>query len=477
MPSALVEPAYCNVPPACNTLGDEVAELAGLAGFPPDPEQRMALDHLFAMKRDGRVAAMEFAVICSRQNMKTGLFKQAALGWLFVTEEQLVVWSAHEFSTAQEAFRDMATLIESCSLLDRKVKQIHRGNGDEAIELLGGARLKFKARTKGGGRGLSGGKVVLDEAYALKPEHMGALFPLLSAQPDPQVVYGSSAGQLESDVLRSVRDRGRASGDPSLAYLEWCDDLPGDCQEIACDHLTATRGCRLDDQRRWQRANPAMGRRITVEYIENERRALPPAEFARERLGWWDDPAILLSVFPPGSWESLTDDQSAISGHVSYGLEVAQDRSWSCLAAAGNRQDGALHVQVAENHPGTDWIVPKLAEMGLPEVTLSPNSPAGSLIEDLERADVRVLKVPVTEYAQACGRIYDFVVQGTVRHLGQRELDMAVRGATKRTSGDAYVFDRKGGVDISPLAAVTLAAHAASLERVSVYEERGVRFL
>jgi hypothetical protein len=32
-------------------------------------------------------------------------------------------------------------------------------------------------------------------------------------------------------------------------------------------------------------------------------------------------------------------------------------------------------------------------------------------------------------------------------------------------------------VDISPLAAVVLAAHVASLERASVYEERGVRFL
>jgi hypothetical protein len=448
-----------------------------MAGFKPDPEQRLALDHLFAMKPDGRVAAMEFALICSRQNMKTGLFKQAALGWLFVTEERLIIWSAHEFSTAQEAFRDMTTLIESCPMLDRRVKQIHRGNGDEAIELLNGARLKFKARTKGGGRGLSGGKVVLDEAYALKPEHMGALLPLLSAQPDPQVVYGSSAGQLESEVLRSVRDRGRSGGDPSLAYLEWCDDLPGECAERSCDHSIGSTGCRLDDPRRWARANPAMGRRISVDYIANERRALPPAEFARERLGWWDDPIALLSVFPLGAWEGSLDADSAVAGPVSFGLEVAQDRSWACLAASGNRPDGLLHVQVAENHPGTDWIVPKLAELRVNEVALSPNSPAGSLIEDLEKADIAVVKVGTTDYAQACGRFYDLVVQDSIRHVGHRELDTAVRAATKRTSGDAYVFDRKGGVDISPLAAVVLAAHVASLERASVYEERGVRFL
>ena len=56
-----------------------------------------------------------------------------------------------------------------------QVKAIYRGNGDEAIELVTGSRLIFKTRTKGGGRGLSGSKVILDEGMFLQPMHMGSL--------------------------------------------------------------------------------------------------------------------------------------------------------------------------------------------------------------------------------------------------------------------------------------------------------------
>ena len=215
----LVEPAYRTDLDYAYTLGPEVSELATVAGFAPDPEQRLGLDLLFAMDNRDRSVAFEFAVVCARQNLKTGLFKQAVLGWLFLTEQNLVVWSAHEFDTAKEAFRDMAQLVEGCPDLDREVKRIYRGNGDESIELLSGQRLIFKARTKSGGRGLTGDKVVLDEAFALHADHMGALLPTLSVRPDPQVVYGSSAGLASSDVLRVIRDRGRAGRSPRLAYL------------------------------------------------------------------------------------------------------------------------------------------------------------------------------------------------------------------------------------------------------------------
>jgi hypothetical protein len=43
------------------------------------------------------------------------------------------------------------------------------------------------ARSKGAGRGFTGHKIILDEAYALDDKHMAALFPTLTAVPDPQV--------------------------------------------------------------------------------------------------------------------------------------------------------------------------------------------------------------------------------------------------------------------------------------------------
>jgi len=231
-------------------------------------------------------------VIACRQNLKTALFKMCALGWLFVTDQRLIVWSAHEFSTAQEAHRDLAELIEGSAPLRRRLKAVHHGAADKSIETTSGQRVVFKARTATGGRGLSGDKIVLDEAFALQPAHIGALFPTLSARPDPQLVYGSSAGQVQSGYLRGIRDRGRAGDDPRLCYLEWCDDLGGECEHPVCDHAVTRPGCRLDDERRWIRANPALGRRISFDFVRAERRAMPPAEFARELLGWWDEATL-----------------------------------------------------------------------------------------------------------------------------------------------------------------------------------------
>jgi hypothetical protein len=303
--ATLVEPAFFTAPDSYKTLGPEVGELAALAGLPPDPEQQMLLDAMFGMDRRGKFTAFEVAVICCRQNLKTGLFKQAAIGKIFLLERPLFVWSAHEFSTSQEAFRDLRVMIESTPTLDRMVSRIHMASGAEAIELKGGQRIKFKARTKAGGRGLTGDDVALDEGFALKPEHMGALLPTLSTRPDPQVLYASSAGLWHSEVLRGIRDRGR-KGSRRLVYVEWCDT--GSCADVWCNHEVDTEGCRLDSEEAWRAANPAIDRRITIDYIRSERAALPPEEFARERLGWWDDPAAMVAAVQMDQWSRLATE-------------------------------------------------------------------------------------------------------------------------------------------------------------------------
>ena len=115
----LVAPAYFNHPDYSVTHGPEVCDIATMAGLPPDPEQAMALDALFAIDPTDpyKSAAFEFAIICARQNMKTALFKMASLGWLFHLDQRLVVWSAHEMSTTREAFRDLVNLIDNCSTI------------------------------------------------------------------------------------------------------------------------------------------------------------------------------------------------------------------------------------------------------------------------------------------------------------------------------------------------------------------------
>src|ERR1035441_2792150 len=160
--TGLVEPAHLSRPESFKTYGPEVSDLAESVGFPPDAQQRLAQDVIFGRRADGQSSAFEIAIIAARQQLKTGAFKIAALGWLYLFDEPLVVWSAHEFTTASEAFRDIEELITGSDFLRAEVKAITHGTGKEGIELLSGARLIFKTRTKGGGRGLAGRKVILD---------------------------------------------------------------------------------------------------------------------------------------------------------------------------------------------------------------------------------------------------------------------------------------------------------------------------
>jgi hypothetical protein len=471
--------------PYADTLGPDVASFCRSIGYGPDADQEVILSDIFAVTDTGRAAAFEVAVIACRQNLKTAVFKMAALGWLFVTDERLVVWSAHEWDTVKEAVIDLDALIGSSDALRRKVKHIYRGNGDEAIVLRSGARLIFKTRTKVGGRGLSGNKVILDEGFALRPAHMGALVPTLSAQRDPQLIYGSSAGQPESDVLRGVRDRGRAGDDPRLAYTEYCSDPPSLVCESgeACTHSLSARGCGCDDPVNWARANPAMGRRISQDYIEGERRTLPPGEFGRERMGWWDDPADGLSPLSGDAWQDCADPGSRIQGAVAIGFSVAPDGSGASVAVCGRRADGINHGELTDPpQPGTGWLLARLLELAEAHnpcaVVMNRTGAAAALEKDLlehgfslkaEPGKRRLVVTGMSEFAQACGALAQDVTNRRWRHLGQWPLDQAVTGVRTRALADAWAWSWKNSpADISPLEAVTLARHGFMTHGVAV---------
>lgn len=467
----LVEPAYLTGPEYHATFGPEVADLAAEAGFAPDPEQRLALDHMFGIDKRGKATAFEVAAIVARQNLKTGLFKQAALGWLFITDQNLVVWSAHEFSTAQEAFRDMEILITGNASLSRRVKKVHRAAGSEAIEMMSGQRLKFKARTKSGGRGLTGDKVVLDEAFALQPDHMGALLPTLSVVPDPQVVYGSSAGGHAAAVLRKIRDRGRSGTSSRLAYLEWCAALAG-CLDEKCKHEPHTPGCQLDRVENWRAANPLLGRTrangtgLTLEYVQSEREALPPDEFARERMGWWDD-STAADLFGAGKWEDAARDERPAGLEVdSLAVAVSIDLAHTSIVAASAAGDD-VWVKTLHHSPGMKGIAlqcKRFQDRFGVDVVVDGRGPGAVLIPHLENAGVQLHIASTGDVLDACSNMESKIKESQFFHVKNALLDNAAGGAVKRDVGDRWALGRKKSeVDISPLEAAALASWRAGI--------------
>jgi Phage Terminase len=452
-------PRLWSVPPAVGSAGREAVDLARQAGLDLDDWQAWVLEQSLGERADGTWSAFEVGLIVSRQNGKGAILEARELAGLFLLDEQLILHSAHEFKTAAEAFRRIRSLIEGSTEFSRRVKHVYTAIGNECIELLGGRRLRFVARTGGSGRGFSGDCVILDEAQHLDHEAMGALLPTLSARPNPQVWYTATAGKETSVQLGRVRERGRRGNDPSLAFFEWSVDFDdGEAYDPA-------------DVTEWARANPGLGIRISAEYIANERRSLDPDTFARERLGVGNYPVDLTEawqVIPRKAWDRLADNDSELEDPVTFAVGVRPDERSASIAVAGKRSDGHLFVEVVEHRPGTSWVTARMGELDDQwspcAIVVDVGGPAGSLVSDLENVGLRIVAPQVRQVSDAAEQFYDLVMDSkSLRHLGdvssQRPLRQALGAATKRALRDKWTWERRHPtVDMSPLEAVTLAA-------------------
>lgn len=473
-------PRILHVPDFVSSTGDEAVELCALAGLDLDDWQRFVIAHALSERADGQWAPFEVGVEVPRQNGKGGILEARELAGLFLLGEELIIHSAHEFSTASEALERMDQILEGCPELSRRVRVLKRSHGEEGVYLKSGQRLRYKTRTKSGGRGFSADCVILDEAMILPDAFLGALMPTLSARPNPQLWYtGSAVDKTRMEhgiVFARLRERALRGVDPALAYFGWSpayerpEDLPA---EAAADMSV------------WAEANPALGIRISAEHVSKEFRSMPPRTFAVERLGvgdWPDTSGAGDQEISDEAWDALADPGSKRTGPVCFAFDVTPDGRFAAIAVGGHRADGREHVEIVEHREGTAWVVPRLVELQSrhnPEAILGDDKgPSGALIADLENEGVDVDAVNLQQHAQACSSLIAAVTERSFRHLGTPELKAAVRGAAKRTLGDAWAWSRKSSsADISPLVALTLALRRAEIMRESVYEDRGLLVL
>ena len=463
-----VDPAYLTVPPRVGSYGDEAIDLARAYGRAPDAEQCLAIDAGLSYRAGGRNVALESGYVEPRQNGKTGgIVLPIVMFDLFLQPQDKIVWTAHLFKTARESFQDIVRIVENCDMLRKRVKKVTYANGEEAVELLSGAKLEFLARSKGGGRGIGGKRIVMDEALFLPSEAMGALMPTLAARSmtgDPHIMYASSAGVLGSDHLRGLRDRGRKGGDPSLIWVEWCApgswDKPGCDLGPECPHTVDTDGCALDDERLWKLANPAIGRRISIEYVRSERRALPPEEFGRERLGWFTEPAGVDIENLLAKWADCADENSAPSGRPVFFIDAAPGLKSVAIVAAMWRPDGLPHLEVVAYGQGSSWAPARAAELNRHKPldwVIDPGGPAGALLPDLRLAGIDPREMTTRDLGQACSAFEAAVEAEALRHLNDPVLLRAWKAAAKRDLGDGlWAWSRrKSEGDVCPLVGAT----------------------
>jgi hypothetical protein len=148
---------------------------------------------------------------------------------------------------------------------------------------------------------------------------------------------------------------------------------------------------------------------------------------------------------------------------VAFGAEISEDRKHAAIVGAGRGDSGRIVADLVwYDHPR--GAARRLAELyGKHEpvdVVVDGKSQAATLLKPLADAGVLVTQPVTSDVAVAHGEFLDLVNGGQLEHLGQEPLTLAVRAAQQRPLAGAQAWERRVGVDQSPLVAATLACWA-----------------
>ena len=436
------------------TRGFEVIDFAEtVLGMVLLPWQKWLFIHALELDESGAYRFETVVVEVARQNGKTAAMKVLSLWRMYLDRAPLVIGTAQNLDTSEEAWLSAVEMAENVPDLAAEIEAVDKAAGRKQLRLKTGERYKIAAASRRGGRGLSGDLVLLDELREHQTwDSWSAVTKTTMARPQSQVWAFSNAGDRFSVVLKHLRAQAMASiengEDSPLALFEW--SAPDDCD--------------VSDRQAWAQANPSLGHLISERSIASASTTDPEPVFRTEVLCQWvdviSDPPIDLDA-----WAVCRDVSASFDGAFAIGVDVAPNAGSAAIAAAGFRADGVLVIDVIEHHGGLDWVLPRLEQIvkdHKPDVVvIDPRSEAGQLLPDLAKAGVDVQTLKTFDVVQACGGFVSLVKAGRLRHLGQDSLDVAVSGVTRRRVGDAWCFSRRDiSLDISPLYAVTFAAHA-----------------
>jgi WD40 repeat protein len=263
-----------------------------------------------------------------------------------------VLYTSHLQKTSTETFEEMASFFDT-KALRKYLKDIKTALGREQIILKSGARVKFLARTRNGGRGQHGDLLIFDEAQELDSDAQASFIPAISASLNPQTIYVGTPPDpnAEGTVFRGIRDKAIKGETKTTAWFEYSVKEIGD----------------VTKRERWAQANPALGRRILLSTVEGECEQMDPDTFARERLGWWTPVAVqkIEYAIPEKTWDSCASEALKPEGKTAYGVKFSPDGSEVALCGAVEDADGIIRISLIDRRPtgqGTQWLADWLNE-------------------------------------------------------------------------------------------------------------------
>lgn len=435
-----------------------------------DPWQSALLSVLFGKRKDGKYAEGVGGAVLSipRQVGKTFMIGTSMLMHCAMNPNLLMLWTAHHTRTSDETFRNMTALADQ-PMFKRFVKAIRKANGQQQIEFNNGSRILFGAREQGFGRGFAHVDVIaFDEAQILSESAMDDMIPTMNASPNPLALYMGTPPR--------PKDNGEAF------TLKRLNAIKGYDKDTFYVEFSADRDADLDDRKAWAKANPSYPLRTNENAILRMRRQLSDDSFRREALGVWDETASRNAI-DLKLWAESTVNKPKDGGLSSFALDMNPERTMLTIGACRKFDDDTCHIEMVGRRSiaeaGLQWAVDWLAERWdrTASVCVDSQSPAMTLVQDLQEASILVTILQTKDVGQACGHFLDLLTLKQLTHLSdekQPQLADAVSHVVTRPLGKSGLFgwNKTGSdVDISPLVACTYAMHGAYTSKRDPFED------
>lgn len=422
--------------------------------------------------KNGKYAATVGGVVLSipRQVGKTFLVGMMIIALCVLFPNLTVLWTAHRTRTSTMTFKTMQGMVRKkkirVHLAAIRNDGIRSTNGEQEIRFKNGSVIMFGAREAGFGRGFDSVDVeVFDEAQILTEKALEDMVP------------AANASKQASGALLFFMGTPPRPTDPGEEFTNRrAKALDGTAKNMVYVELSAEADADPDDQEQWAKANPSFPHRTPVESMQRMRANLTDDDsFKREALGIWDA-LTSKQVIDEVSWSNAADASSMAIDRLTISVEVPPGRGYAAVSLAGLRADGRWHVELYEERKGVDWAIPYVVERAsrnrLHAVVADELS---GLVEErrgrhyLIGTDVLVTLAAREgkDMAIACSKFYDGILDGSVFHTDQPQVNVALSVATKRPLAGSWAWNRKDAMsNISPIVAETLALWGAQNDNV-----------
>ena len=459
------------------SAGDDCAMVSSSFGLTLDEWQRALVMDALAEDSAGRLAAGTVGNAVPRQNGKNGWIEAVQL-YKMVVQGRKVLHTAHEVKTARKHFLRMLSFFDDerryPELFELARGGIRKTNGQEAIVLSNGGSIEFVARTGGSGRGYTVDDLFFDESQHLTDEQQESLLPTVSAAPsgDPQQYYLGTPPpeRVDGDVFKRVRARGVSGKAKRFVWHEWSipdETLPVDAVKKWRENAYST--------------NPALGIRLNIQTVQDELAAMSAEGFARERLGWWEPASSSSAGIDFSQWDVLRIPEVEVPtvGRKVFAVVFAWDGSGVGLAAAIRPDDGGpVHVDPIRQAPmgeGTHWVAEWLLERHreAAQIVIYGKGQTEGLINALRDGGARSKKLILTpafgQMLEAHGMLEQAIKNGSLTHLGLKDLDAQVKDTVKVPLGGkrspGFGWASRSDQSVVMLEAVTFAHWGARITK------------